>query len=97
MDISLIPIQAIPDQTFVVELNDKDCEIHIYLRYRYMYMDVKVEDEVIVQGQICLNNTNIIQYSHLNFKGNLRFIDTQGNDDPYYSSFGERFALAYVQ
>lgn len=97
MDISLIPIQAIPDQTFVVELNDKDCEIHLYLRYRYMYMDLKVDDEVIIQGQICLNNVNILQYNHLNFKGNFKFIDTQGTDDPYYSSFGERFVLAYVQ
>ena len=97
MDILLIPLQSIPDQTFVVELGNKECEIHIYVRYRYMYMDLKVEDEYVIQGQICLNNTNIIQYNHINFDGNLRFIDTQGVDDPYYSGFGERFALAYVR
>lgn len=97
MDIVLIPIQAIPDQTFYIELGGQDCEIRVYLRYGYMYMNLKVDEKDIINGQICLNNTDILQYNHLNFKGNLRFVDTQGDEDPYYSEFGERWVLAYVQ
>lgn len=97
MDITLIPIQAIPDQTFFIELGGQECEIHIYLRYGYMYMDLTVDDEKVFEGQICLNNTNIVQYNYMKFNGNLRFLDTQGADDPYYSGFGERWVLAYVQ
>lgn len=97
MDITLIPIQQLPNQTFFITLGEQECEIHIYLRYRYMYLDLKVDDKIIIQGQICLNNTDIIQYKHLNFNGNLRFIDTQGIEDPYYTGFNERWYLVYVQ
>lgn len=97
MEILLIPIQNIPDQEFVVDLNGKECSMRIYLRYNYMYLDLTVDDKVLFKGQICLNNVDLIQYNHMDFDGNLRFIDTQGNEDPYYTGFGERWYLAYVQ
>ena len=97
MEISIIPLQAIPNQTFTVYLNDKECEIHVYLRYTHMYMDLTVEDKVIFQGMICLNNVDLIQFPNLGVTGNFKFIDTQGNEDPYYSGFNERWFLTYVQ
>ena len=97
MPVSIIPVQDVPNQRFNIELDGQECEIHIYLRYRYMYMDLIVDDKVLFQGQICLNNVDLVQYNHLGFKGQLKFVDTQGNDDPYYSGFGERWFLAYVQ
>ena len=97
MEVSLIPIERLANQTFWIDLNEQDCEIHVYERYGVTYMDLKVNDKVIIQGQICLNNTDIIQYKHLEFDGNLRFIDTQGSNDPYYTGFNERYALVYVQ
>ena len=27
----------------------------------------------------------------------VKFVDTQGGDDPYYTGFGERWFLVYVQ
>ena len=93
----LIPLQNLPDQTFFIELGGKDCEIHIYLRHRYMYMDLKVEDKQIFQGIICLNGVNLNQYEHLGFKGELKFIDTQGEEDPYYTGFEDRWELVYAQ
>ena len=96
MDILIIPIQKIPNQSFFIDLNNQECEIHIYERYGSTYLDLKVNDKVLMQGQICLNNVDIIQYNHLDFNGNLRFIDTQGAEDPYYTGFNERYAFAYV-
>lgn len=97
MEISLIPIEQIPNQTLWIDLNNQSCEIHIYERYGYTFMDITVDDEVVIQGQLCLNNTDIIQYNHLKFNGQLKFVDTQGNNDPYYTGFNERYALVYVQ
>lgn len=97
MIVSIIPIQKLPDQEFLINLDGQECLIHIYLRYTNVYMDLTKDDEVLFQGRICLNNVNVIDYQHLGFKGELKFIDTQGYDDPYYNGFGERWFLAYVQ
>lgn len=97
MELYTIPLQSVPDQTFSVELGGQDCEIHIYLRYSFLYMDLTVDDEIVFQGQICLNNVNMIQYNHEKFNGEIRFVDTQGTDDPYYTELNERWYLVYVQ
>lgn len=97
MSTSIIPVKSLPDQRFTIELDGQDCEIHIYLRYRYLYLDLYVNETPIVQGAICLNNTEIIQFKNRNFNGNLMFIDTQGLDDPYYTELNERWFLVYVQ
>ena len=97
MSIGIIPIEQLPNQTFWIDLNNQLCEIHLYTRFKYMFMDLTVDDEVIIQGQICLNNVNLIQYEHLKFNGQLRFIDTQGSNDPYYTGFSERYMLVYAE
>ena len=61
------------------------------------FENIKVDDVDIFKGQICLNNVDMVQYRNMNFVGNLRFLDTQGSEDPYYSGFGERWVLVYVQ
>lgn len=97
MSISIIPVQKLPDQEFLINLDGQECLIHIYLRYTNMYMDLIKDNEILFQGKICLNNVDVIQYTHLNFEGELKFVDTQGMDDPYYEGFNERWFLAYVQ
>ena len=97
MDILTIPIQQIPDQVFYVTLGEQECEIHLYLRFRYMYMDLIVDDKTLFQGKICLNGVNMVEHEYLGFKGQLKFVDTQGFDDPYYTGFDERWFLTYVQ
>ena len=97
MEIELVPTEKLPNQTLWIDLDGQSCEIHLYERFGFMFFDLKVEDDVIIQGQICLNNTNLIQYKHLKFNGQLKFVDTQGNNDPYYTGFNERYALTYVK
>lgn len=97
MEVSIIPVQKLPDQEFLVNLDGKECLIHIYLRYSNMYIDLTKDDEILFQGRICLNNVDVIRSSYYGFSGKLKFIDTQGIDDPYYKGFGERWFLVYVQ
>lgn len=97
MTIRTIPIQQIPDQEFLIDLSGQKCEIHLYQRFRYIYMDLTVDDKILYQGKICLNGVDLVDSSYLNFKGQLKFVDTQGEDDPYYTGFDERWFLTYVQ
>ena len=97
MDIFTIPIQVVPDQEFVIDLDGQECEIHLYQRYRYVYMDLTVDGNVLFQGKICRNNVDLVDSNYFDFKGQLKFVDTQGEEDPYYTGFGERWFLTYVQ
>ena len=97
MTVRIVPIQNIPDQEFYIALDGVDYKIHIYTRYRNMYMDLSREDKVLFNGRICLNDVDMVQFAYLKFNGQLKFIDTQGVDDPYYAGFGERWFLTYVQ
>lgn len=97
MSIKIIPLDVISDQTFVIDLNGQDCQIHLYLRFRNMYMDFMKDDEILFQGKICLNDVDLITSKTWGFDGQVKFIDTQGSEDPYYTGFGERWFLVYVQ
>lgn len=91
----VIPLAQLPNQTFNIDLNGQQCVFDFITRGVFMYMNLTVDGEVVVNGQICLNNTNLIQYKHLNFTGKLYFTDTQGDLDPLYYGLNDRWLLIY--
>lgn len=91
----IIPLSQIPNQTFNINLNGQECEFKFITRGVFMYMDLTVDGEVIINGQICLNNVDLIQYKHLKFNGRLFFTDTQGSLDPLYYGLNERWLLIF--
>lgn len=97
MSIFTIPVQKVPDQEFLIDIDGQKCQIHLYQRYMYVYMDLTVDDNILFQGKMCLNRVDLVDSVYFGFRGRLKFIDTQGNDDPYYTGFNERWFLVYVQ
>lgn len=92
----LINIGAEPNQEFECVLSGQRCVIHLYQRAGKMYLDLEAEGSVIVQGAICYNDTDILQYRHTGFLGNLRFLDHENFDDPNFEGIGKRFFLYYI-
>lgn len=93
--IEQIDLEQIPSQTFGVILNDQDCIISLYTRGANIYCDLSINDSPIITGAICLDRQNIIPYEYLGFNGNLMFIDQEGQLDPDYTQFNDRFVLVY--
>ena len=91
----IIPLAQLPNQKFNIDLDGQLCEFRFITRGVYMYMDLTVDGNNLINGQICLNNTDLIQYKHLKFKGRLYFTDTQGNLDPLYYGLNERWLLIF--
>ena len=58
-------------------------------------MNLTVDGNNLINGQICLNNVDLVQYKHLKFNGRLYFVDTQGSLDPLYYGLDERWLLIY--
>jgi len=91
----VIPLAQLPNQEFNIELGGQQCEFRFITRGVFLYMDLTVNGENLINGQICLNNTDLIQYKHLKFNGRLYFTDTQGDLDPLYYGLNERWMLVF--
>ena len=90
-----IPLDNIPNQTFEIQLGDKSCRFDFITRGLFMYMNLEVDNEVQVNGVICLNGVDLIKYDDINLDGKLYFVDTQGSLDPIYYGLNDRWLLIY--
>lgn len=92
-----IPVEAIPNQTFNISLNDQNCTIHLYQRGDFLYMDLSVNATPIRQGMICLVDVSLLNYPTIGFSGYLFFSDLSGKGGtPVYSDLGSRYVLFYA-
>ncbi|TCJ96132.1 hypothetical protein EV694_1683 [Volucribacter psittacicida] len=93
-----IPLQAIPNQKFSIQINNQEITISLATRHKQqLYATVSVNGEKIVDNRLCLNIQPLISVDYLPIKGNLFFIDMEGQDDPHYSGLGTRFILIYSE
>jgi len=92
----LIPLSVLPNQTLAVQLAGQSCTLNLYQKNTGLFMDVLVNDVLIIGGVLCENLNRIVRSLYLGFIGDFAFIDTQGTTDPYYTGFGSRYFLLYV-
>lgn len=91
----IIPIENVPNQSFDVDLNDKTYRFEFITKGFFIYMNLFIDEVKKLDGIICLNNVNLIQYDDIGFKGKIYFYDTQGEFDPVYYGLGDRWILYY--
>lgn len=92
----IIPISAVPVQTFTVTLGSQQCTITITSRTTGLYFDLLVAGVQVVASVLCLDRMSLVRWSYLGFLGTLAFVDTQGFTDPVYTGLGARYQLVYL-
>lgn len=91
-----IPLSTIPNQSFTVDLDEKRCSIDLITRNGSLYVNkFYIEDELRASGIICLNKNNILSLFNSGLNGSLYFKDLQGDEEPKYTGFNERWILVY--
>lgn len=93
---SVIPITAVPAQSFTVSLDGQDCAISIYQKSTGLYFDLISNGVQVVQTELCRDRVGLVMFPYLGFLGQLAFFDTQGTSDPTYDGLGTRFILAFA-
>lgn len=91
----IVPIQNLPNQTFDIELNGQQCTFDFLTRGIFLFMNMTLDDKKVIDGMICLNGVDLVQYDDSGFKGRLYFEDTQGSLDPLYYGLNDRWLLIY--
>ena len=90
-----IPISQEPNQTFNIDLNGQRCVFEFITRGMSLFMNFTLNDRKVIDGMICLNNVDLVQYKEFGFNGKLYFTDTQGSLDPIYYGLNDRWLLIY--
>ena len=93
----IIPLQAIPAQTFNITLNGQACTLAIYQKGSYFFMDLAMNGVPVRQGRMLLNGVWFVRYAYFGFIGDIVMFDTQGTDEiPAYAGLGTRYQLYYL-
>lgn len=92
-----VGLQAVKSQTLLVTLGGQQCTIRLIQRESFLYMDLSVNNMPVFQGVPCLYGNKMVRYAYLDFKGDLVFIDSQGENDPTYDGLGGRYTLYYIE
>ncbi|MFC6121718.1 phage baseplate plug protein [Citrobacter bitternis] len=92
-----VGLQAVKSQTLLVTLGGQQCTIRLIQRESFLYMDLSVNNTPVFQGVPCLYGNKMVRYAYLGFKGDLVFIDSQGENDPAYDGLGGRYTLYYIE
>lgn len=92
----IIPVQAVPAQTFQVQLGSQNCRITLNQFGNGLYFSLSINGVIIVSGRYCVDRVNIIRPAYLGFIGWIYFVDvTQAGQDPDYKGLGTRYLLVY--
>ena len=91
----ILPLSAVPSQTFSVQLSNQNCLINLYQKNTGLYFDLFINNNPVIQSMLCLNEVGLVRESYLGFVGQLVFVDTQGSSDPTYDGLGSRYLLTY--
>lgn len=95
MGISTIPLKAVPSQAVNVVLAGQPCTIELREIGGRQYLSLSVNGKVICRNVLVVNRSAIIRAKYTGFIGELAAIDTQGDEAPQYSGWGERWRLAF--
>jgi len=90
----LVPIAAVPNQTFSISLNNMRYDIAIYVARNIMAIDIERDNETLVLGLRLVPNSLVIPYKYLE-EGNF-IILTDDEEYPYYTQFGISQQLLYA-
>lgn len=92
----IISLENIKSQSVIATLDGQNCTIRLNQMQSGLYMDLTVDGNPIIQGVPCLYANRIVRYSYLGFKGDLFFLDNEGQSDPSYEGLADRFPLYYI-
>ena len=90
-----IPLRSVAAQEFNVVLGQQACALKLYQKSAGLFMDVYLSGEPLIVGVLCRDRSRIVRSKYLGLAGDMYFVDTEGEADPYYAGLGSRWVLMF--
>lgn len=88
-------LQAIPNQSFSVNIGDYTYSFHIYFCETFLAYDLTIDDVTVVEGFRIVYGQLLIPYTYQEVDGNF-VLDMPIDEDPDYESFNDTQFLQYL-
>jgi len=90
-----IPLEAIPNQSLSIQLNEIRYDIRLHDINGMMSIDISINDELIVEGFRVVGGFPLIPYKYLEGDGGNFIFLTELGDIVYWDQFGITQSLLY--
>jgi hypothetical protein len=90
----LVPLSAIPNQSFSIQLDNNIFDMTIRFVVNFMAIDLSINNSVLLSGLRIVPGFPIIPYQYLE-EGNF-LINTLNNEYPNYTQFGITQFMFYI-
>ena len=90
-----VPLTKEPSQEFQITLGEQNCTLGVYQKDENVYVNLWVGGNPIFLGVSALDRVGLKGFDYMGFKGQLWFEDQNGNENPDYSGFNDRYILYY--
>lgn len=93
----LVPLSAVASQTLAITLNGQACKISLRANGGSLYFSLVVSSTTILTSKICRNKQRLLLgLEYRGFSGDFAFVDTQGDEQPWYTGLNDRWLLYYL-
>lgn len=92
----LVPLLAVPNQTFSATINGVLWELTIKVARGTMLADVRRDGVDLVVGQRIVAESPILPYRYLSHQGNFAIL-TRDGELPWWEEFGRSQSLIYLE
>ena len=90
-----IRLRSVAAQEFNVVLGQQACALKLYQKSAGLFMDVYLSGKPLIVGVLCRDRSRIVRSKYLGLAGDMYFVDTEGEADPYYAGLGSRWVLMF--
>lgn len=95
MAIITVPLRPVPSQSVNIVLSGQPCIIGLREIGGRQYLSLSLNGVPICDNVLVVNRSAIVRAGYTGFVGDLAAIDTQGDEAPQHSGWGDRWFLAY--
>ncbi len=93
----IVPLNNVPSQSLNVQLNGQNCTLNVFQKFGGLFFDLILNGTtLVIGGVLCENLNRIVRDLYFGFLGDFVFLDTQGNNDPMWTSSGNGLGTRYV-
>jgi hypothetical protein len=92
---AVIPVPALPNQTFNVQLDGQTAQITLRTTDYGVFADVVYAGVAVANARLCVDRVDLNRARYLGMPQALFFADTLGTTDPVYTGFNTRYLLIY--
>lgn len=96
----IVPLRAEPNQSLQIVLAGQNCTLRFVTRDGVLYSDLAMSGgdgwSLVWAGVACRERVGLKLYPYQAFRGQLVFVDLQGDGDPEWTGLGDRWRLVYL-